>query len=130
MIAGLDNFHFRIEPVRPAYIFSNTKYPRAANRPCDRRHQKRECDTNFFVCLLVHRCRIDALAPAASLFAPLRVKDSAMRNEHSGAPGPTVPPPHSPKRESDAMAADRPLDTAAMLALIALIGMIVFLLGT
>jgi hypothetical protein len=49
-----------------------------------------------------------------------------MRNEHSDTPRPTVPPPHSP----NAMAADRPLDTAAMLALIALIGMIVFLLGT
>ena len=28
---------------------------------CDGHHQKRECDTNFFVCLLVHRYRIDAL---------------------------------------------------------------------
>jgi hypothetical protein len=38
-----------------------------------------------------------------------------MRDEHSKA---------------DAMAADRPIDTAAMMGLIALIGMIVFLLGT
>ena len=28
---------------------------------CDGHHQKRECDTNFFVCLLVRRYRIDAL---------------------------------------------------------------------
>ena len=34
---------------------------RAADRPCDGRHQKRECDANFFVCLLVSRYRIDAL---------------------------------------------------------------------
>src|SRR6516225_11173608 len=27
----------------------------------DGNHQKYECDTNFFVCLLVHRYRIDAL---------------------------------------------------------------------
>jgi hypothetical protein len=27
----------------------------------DGHHQKYECDTNFFVCLLVHRYRIDAL---------------------------------------------------------------------
>ena len=53
-----------------------------------------------------------------------------MRNEHSGTPRPTVPPPRSPERKADAMAADRPIDTAAMMALIALIGMIVFLLGT
>ena len=44
--------------------------PRAANRPCDGRHQKRECDTNFFVCLLVRRYRIDALALPLVRFAP------------------------------------------------------------
>jgi len=43
--------------------------PRAANRPCDGRHQKRECDTNFFVCLLVRSYRIDALALSLVCFA-------------------------------------------------------------
>jgi hypothetical protein len=36
----------------------------------------------------------------------------------------------SHEHKAHTVAADRPLDTAAMLALIALIGMIVFLLGT
>src|SRR5262249_13907546 len=44
--------------------------PRAANRPCDGRHQKRECDTNLFVRLLVRRYRIDALALPLVCFAP------------------------------------------------------------
>jgi len=44
-----------------------------------------------------------------------------MRNEHSGTPRPC---------KADATPPDRPIDTAAMMALIALIGMIVFLLGT
>jgi hypothetical protein len=38
--------------------------------PCDGRHHKRECDTNFFVCLLVRRCRIDALALPLVCFVP------------------------------------------------------------
>jgi hypothetical protein len=38
--------------------------------PCDGRHHKRECDTNFFVCLLVRRYRIDALALPLVCFAP------------------------------------------------------------
>jgi hypothetical protein len=45
---------------------------RAANRPCDGRHQKRECNTNFFFCLLVRRYRIDALALPLVCFAPYR----------------------------------------------------------
>jgi len=53
-----------------------------------------------------------------------------MRDEHSGTPKPTVPLPHRPNRKADATPPDRPIDTAAMMALIALIGMIVFLLGT
>ena len=53
-----------------------------------------------------------------------------MRNEHSETPRPTAPLPHSPKRKADATPPDMPIDTAAMMALIALIGMIVFLLGT
>ena len=38
----------------------------------DGHHQKYECDTNFFVCLLVHRYRIDALPLPLPLvcFAP------------------------------------------------------------
>ena len=51
------------------YLYLYTS-PRAANRPCDGRHQKRECDTNFFVCLLVHRYRIDALPLPLVCFAP------------------------------------------------------------
>ena len=51
------------------YLYLYTS-PRAANRPCDGRHQKRECDTNFFVCLLVRRYRIDALALPLVCFTP------------------------------------------------------------
>jgi hypothetical protein len=40
------------------------------------------------------------------------------------------PSPHNPVRKTDAAAADRPLDTATLLASIALIGLIVFLLWT
>ena len=59
-----------IEPVRPAYIFAYTSLI------CDGHHQKRECDTNFFVCLLVSRYRIDAPAlPPICLRATLRFKD-------------------------------------------------------
>ena len=53
------------------YLYLYTS-PRAANRPCDGRHQKRECDTNFFVCLLIRRYRIDALALPLVCFAPHR----------------------------------------------------------
>ena len=35
----------------------------------DGHHQKYECDTNFFVCLLVHRYRIDALSLPLVWFA-------------------------------------------------------------
>src|SRR5215831_13078419 len=46
------------------------------NLICDGHHQKRECDTNFFVCSLVSRYRIDALAlPPICLRATLRFKD-------------------------------------------------------
>ena len=55
--------------------------PRAANRPCDGRHQKRECDTNFFVCLLVRRYRIDALALPLICLAFRR--EGAGRREYS-----------------------------------------------
>jgi hypothetical protein len=67
--------------------------PRAANRPCDGRHQKRECDTNFFVCLLVRRYRIDALALPLVCFAPHCGSRtfSAMRNEHSVKDTPRPP---------------------------------------
>jgi len=40
------------------------------------------------------------------------------------------PPPHSPERKTDGAAVDSPLDTATLLASIALIGLIVFLLWT
>src|SRR6516164_6590158 len=53
------------------YLYLYTS-PHAANRPRDGRHQKRECDTNFFVCLLVRRYRIDALALPLVCFAPHR----------------------------------------------------------
>ena len=60
--------------------------------PCDGRHHKRECDTNFFVCLLVRRYRIDALALPLVCFATLRFEDrSAMRNEHPGKYTPRPP---------------------------------------
>src|SRR5215472_2711638 len=36
----------------------------------DGHHQKYECDTNFFVCLLVRRYRIDALPLPLVCFAP------------------------------------------------------------
>ena len=64
--------------------------------PRDDRHNKRECDTNFFVCLLVRRYRTDALGAATDLLrTTLRFEDLfAMRNEHSGkyTPRPSVCP--------------------------------------
>src|SRR5262249_44792966 len=70
--------------------------PRAADRPCDGRHQKRKCDSNFFVRLLVRRYRIDALALPLVCFIPHCGSRtfSAMRNEHSGKYTPR--PPHCP----------------------------------
>jgi len=64
--------------------------------PCDGRHHKRECDTNFFVCLLVRRYRINALALPLVCFVPHCGSRtfSAMRNEHSGKYTPR--PPHCP----------------------------------
>src|SRR5262249_3701887 len=59
--------------------------PRAADRPCDGRHQKRKCDTNFFVCLLVRPYRIHI-----AVQGPF----SAMRNKHSVKY--TSRPPHCP----------------------------------
>jgi hypothetical protein len=44
--------YFRLEAVRPAYMFDIHVSPRQIV-PCDRGHQKRECDTNFLGCLLV-----------------------------------------------------------------------------
>jgi len=67
----------------------------------DGHHQKYECDTNFFVCLLVHCYRIDALplpaaATAGLVRTTLRFKNrvSAMRNGSSGKYTPR--PPHCP----------------------------------
>jgi hypothetical protein len=60
--------------------------------PCDDRHHKRECDTNFFVCLLVRRYRIDALALPLICFAHCGSRTVfAMRNEHSGKYTPRPP---------------------------------------
>src|SRR5262249_52400978 len=53
--------------MRIAFLYMS---PRAADRPCDGRHQKRKCDSNFFVRLLVRRYRIDALALLLVCFAP------------------------------------------------------------
>ena len=61
---------------------------------CDGHHQKYECDTNFFVCLLVRCYRIDALPPAAGLVrttSRFQEPVSAMRNEHSDKCAPTSP---------------------------------------
>ena len=60
----------------------------------DGHHQKYECDTNFFVCLLVRRYRIDPLALSQVCFAPHAVQGpfSAMRNEYSGKYTPRPPP--------------------------------------
>src|SRR6516225_7732213 len=60
----------------------------------DGNHQKYECDTNFFVCLLVHRYRIDALPLPLVWFAlhcGFKNRVSAMRNE-SYTPGPPLCP--------------------------------------
>ena len=75
------------------YLYLYTS-PRAANRPCDGRHQKREYDTNFFVCLLVRRYRIDALALplVSSHHTAVQGPFSAMRNEYSGKYTPRPPP--------------------------------------
>jgi len=61
--------------------------------PCDGRHHKRKCDTIFFVCLLVRRYRIDALALPLFCFVLHRGSRmfSAMRNEHSGKYTPRLP---------------------------------------
>jgi hypothetical protein len=61
--------------------------------PRDDRHNKRECDTNFFVCLLVRRYRTDALGAATDLLrTTLRFEDLfAMCNEHSGKYTPRPP---------------------------------------
>ena len=72
------------------YLYLYTS-PRAANRPCDGRHQKRECDTNFFVCLLVRRYRIDALALPLVCFAPHCGSRTVMRNVHSVKDRPRPP---------------------------------------
>jgi hypothetical protein len=53
--------------MRIAFLYTST---RAADRRCDGRHQKRKCDSNFFVRLLVRRYRIDALALPLVCFAP------------------------------------------------------------
>src|SRR6516164_2803683 len=45
-------------------------YVRYTSLAGDGHHQKYECDTNFFVCLLVHRYRIDALPLPLVCFAP------------------------------------------------------------
>ena len=60
----------------------------------DGHHQKYECDINFFVCLLVHRYRIDALRWSASHHIAVQELVSAMRNESSGKYTPR--PPHCP----------------------------------
>ena len=60
----------------------------------DGHHQKYECDTNLFVCLLVHRYRIDALRWSASHHIAVQEPVSAMRNESSGKYTPR--PPHCP----------------------------------
>ena len=66
----------------------------------DGHHQKYECDTNFFVCLLVRRYRIDALPLryrcrwSASHRIAVQEPVSAMRNESSGKYTPR--PPHCP----------------------------------
>ena len=57
----------------------------------DGHHQKYECDTNFFVCLLVHRYRIDALRWSASHHIAVQELVSAMRNESSGKYAPRPP---------------------------------------
>jgi hypothetical protein len=42
----------------------------------DGHHQKYECDTNFFVCLLVHRYRIYALPLPLVCFAHIAVQEA------------------------------------------------------
>jgi hypothetical protein len=41
-----------------------------AEIPCDGRHKNRECDTNFFILLLVRHYRLDATALPLVRFAP------------------------------------------------------------
>src|SRR5215469_10187895 len=60
--------------------------------PCDGRHHKHERDSNFFVCLLLRRYRIDALPLPLVCFATLRFEDrSAMPHELSDKCTPTSP---------------------------------------
>ena len=85
---AFEELHFRIDPYALRI--------RAADRPCDGRHQKRECATNLFVSLLVRHYRIDALAlrwPASHHIA-VQGPFSAMRNELSDKYTPR--PPHCP----------------------------------